>query len=368
MKQERKMFGLLSCRNGRDVIPRIFFLLTFCCGAFILSILPSRATYKPGEKESTITAKHRKNMAKHIAFFYNPETDPRNMKRLHSLERVLSNVETYTELYDVDVMVHTNRLNGNSTFDLQGVLGYKCNLPSNNQWKCPNVTVMTHTMDRNPHYLTWMHREAMHKQYSERKDYYDVFLYVEDDQMFTLENLKYWHEYAPKARQWGCRLGFLRIHPDIEITGGMSYFSPRRKWANISKNVQNVYIDSNASSTTKDKTSEWAVLEVEATYWAGWIMDRYDFGFFLSSSDYLPTNINRWKMREIAAWGAVWGARMNNGTIVVPLLARGGEKKLHLHPGAKTYHLSDKFVNDSCRIKWDHLSCNHGEFYDNFTI
>ena len=32
-----------------------------------------------------------------------------------------------------------------------------------------------------------MHRDVILKKYLERKDYYDVFVNVEDDQMFTLE-------------------------------------------------------------------------------------------------------------------------------------------------------------------------------------
>ena len=112
-----------------------------------------------------------------------------------------------------------------------------------------------------------MHRDVILKKYLERKDYYDVFLNVEDDQMFTLENLQYWHEHSPIAQKRGYRLEFMKVHPDIEIMEGLAYFSPRGKWRNMSKDIPNVHINSNASSTTRDvNASEWDLLTGESTY------------------------------------------------------------------------------------------------------
>lgn len=54
--------------------------------------------------------------------------------------------------------------------------------------------------------------------------------------------------------------------------------------------------------------------------------------------------------------------RPNNGT-VVPLLAKG--EKLVLHPGAISYHLSEKHTSKECR-EGDYSQC--GVLYDEFDL
>ena len=352
---------------------RILVVLFLCLLCWLVSFKENSDSLQIKEGKSLgRTGIKRGRMNEHIAFFYNPSNDPRFLKRLNALHRVISAAETYTELYSVDVAVHTNRLtgilDGKMEFDLVNVLEYKCTLPSNMQWRCPNVTLVTHDMEGlHPHFLTWMHRKTMLQQNTERSGYYDVFLYVEDDQLFTLKNLEYWREYAPIAKRRGCRLGFLRI-PDPQNTAGFDYFCGPGKWGSISKDIRH-FSDIN-NSNTKGGKSEWALLGGEMTYWAGWIMDRTDFESFASSPEYLPPfeKINKYKIREIAAWG--WDfplmseprvGRLSNGT-VVPLLPNG--TRLHLHPGAKTYHLSEKGVPPECREG----PCKIGVIYENMTF
>ena len=171
----------------------------------------------------TITSSHKKatkgRINEHISFYYNPNDD-RIGKRLNALSRVLDAAETYTEYYDIDVTVHTNILDNNWTFDIT-MINYTCYVR-----RCPNITVVKHGIKgSNPHFLTWKHREYMLRQ---NASYYDIFLYVEDDQQFTLQNLQYFEEYSPLAKAMGCRLGFLRLQDPL-YTGGNNIFSPKRK-------------------------------------------------------------------------------------------------------------------------------------------
>ena len=249
--------------------------------------------------------KKRGRLSKHIAFYYNPKNDPRNDHRLGALRRVLHVAETYTDYYNVDISLHTNLLTDGNVFDLNATLGYTCNLMQNMIQHCPNITVLTHDMSNtNPHFLTWKHREYMLKQNAgENEGYYDIFLYVEDDQLFTLDALQYFIEYSPMARSMGCRLGFLRVSDPV-YTNGLVYIKAQSTWGSIVR-----FNNTNNKIATNNSTNriEWAQLVGETNYWAGWIMDNNspDFKAFSSSPEFLPSpsSVNKFKIREIAAWG-----------------------------------------------------------------
>lgn len=312
----------------------------------------------------TITSSHKKatkgRINEHIAFYYNPNDD-RIGKRLKALSRVLDAAETYTEYYDIDDTVHTNILDNNWTFDIT-MINYTCYVR-----RCPNITVVKHGIKgSNPHFLTWKHREYMLRQ---NASYYDIFLYVEDDQQFTLQNLQYFEEYSPLAKAMGCRLGFLRLQDHL-YTGGNNIFSPKRKWGQVIRYrpVNGGNNTSNSNKTTDFHQQQWALLDGEASYWAGWIMDRSDFISFSTSPEFLPqyNTINQYKIREIAAWGSGWCVslgRPSNITVVVPLLVNG--EKQNLHPSAKSFHMSEKYVLEEC-AEGRVLDC--GVLYDTFDL
>lgn len=140
----------------------------------------------------------------------------------------------------------------------------------------------------------------------ENDGYYDIFLYVEDDQLFTLDTLQYFIKYSPLARRMGCRLGFLRVSDPV-YTNGLDYIVPQTTWGHIARfnNTNNKSATTTTTTTNSTNHIEWAQLKGEKNYWAGWIMDYSEFKAFSSSSEFLPptSSVNKFKIREIAAWG-----------------------------------------------------------------
>ena len=109
--------------------------------------------------------------------------------------RVLKAVETYTDLYQVDIIIHTNELKDQPP--LLTRVGYNCTLPyEEDQWQCPIVTVLQHNIQQlpHPHYLTWMHRPAMIEQMNSTK--YNLYAYIEDDQIISRQNILYHQTYS----------------------------------------------------------------------------------------------------------------------------------------------------------------------------
>lgn len=91
---------------------------------------------------------------------------------------------------DVDIFIHTN------VKDLPFVRG---------------AHVVYHDLtDQNPHYLTWKHRDLM----KSLLPFYDVFIYLEDDILFTERNYRYWLAHHERVRAVGDYLGFVRMEHD----------------------------------------------------------------------------------------------------------------------------------------------------------
>ena len=82
------------------------------------------------------------------------------------------------------------------------------------------------------------------------------------------------------------------------------YIKPQSTWGRIVRfnNTNNKIATNNSANRI-----EWAQLVGETNYWAGWIMDNNspDFKAFSSSPEFLPSpsSVNKFKIREIAAWG-----------------------------------------------------------------
>lgn len=315
----------------------------------------------------------RKRLFQHITFFFDP-LEPEPAK---TLRRVVASTETYGNRFSVHVMVHTNKIgaDGSGSFSLDN-LGYECTLLGAVErfggFGCPNVTITTHDVDdlKHPHYLTWMHRAAIARQLEDypEDNQGDIYIYTEDDVLFTRENLDYYLEYSRRARDVaGCNLGFVQVL-DPMYTGGTDRFWGVGTHRGIARHQipDSTINTSDISNTTNG--GEWARLEDETNYWGGWIMGNsgtggYEVSSFASSNDFPMREFPLHNMvREIAAWG--WNSprryHLDNGPevptcTVVPLVEidgmdRGGKKRLEMHPGAKSYHLTEgKYVGDDCR-------------------
>lgn len=114
------------------------------------------------------------NIAIHITHFYRPD-------REKYLLKVLEGIKTINE--KVDVFIHSNKS-----------LSY-------------NANIHVHDLrGEHPYYLSWKYRPIM----LEQRGKYDVYIYLEDDILFTNENLNYWKTYHDLCTKNDWYLGFLR--------------------------------------------------------------------------------------------------------------------------------------------------------------
>jgi len=296
---------------------------------------------------SSTNNEERLRMAMHIAFYQIPNS-PREKEKFDSLHRVLKAVETYTDLYQVDIIIHTNELKDQPP--LLTRVGYNCTLPYyEDQWQCPIVTVLQHNIQQlpHPHYLTWMHRPAMIEQMNSTK--YDLYAYIEDDQIISRKNILYHQTYSKIAmEEEGCSLGFVRVI-DKRYTNGTLYFQPNPQYGRT-------YLHSKKNTSS---AQQWARIERDVTYWAGWMMeDGPALRAFSSSREFPYRTLYEFMkldmIREIAAWGWGYYRYKNNHPLraqctLVPLVSNGEGDQLILHSGASTQHLGGKLISDDCK-------------------
>ena len=89
----------------------------------------------------------------------------------------------------IKIFVHTNKKN-------------------NNTLKHKNIQYKVYSFKKDhPFFLTWYPRKLMFEQ---KKDF-DVFIYGEDDILFTKKNFKYWLENKEECLKNDYNLGFVRV-------------------------------------------------------------------------------------------------------------------------------------------------------------
>jgi len=175
---------------------------------------------------------------------------------------------------------------------------------------------------RHPSRLTWFCRDLMEKQ----KNKFDVFIYCEDDILFTKKNFHYWLLNKDLCIKNGYNLGFIRY----EIKNRVLYSADQ-----VAKSKYYV----------KLKNKEYVV--PDNPHCAFWVYDKNEFRDF-TKTKYWKFN---WKwvtisnillIREMATIG--WhGVNMNGIDMdrylatIIPL------KNKHLDKNSFVRHLSDKF-------------------------
>jgi len=131
-------------------------------------------------------------IAQHIAFHYVEA-------RIKYLKQVLEASSQYDD--DVDVFIHTNN-----------VMNVIKNLDS---YPNLNIEIIKYKESYNhPHYLTWQPRLLMKEQIN--LDYYDTYMYVEDDILVTNNVIQYWKKYFHSFMTQKINLGFIRIEKDTQ--------------------------------------------------------------------------------------------------------------------------------------------------------
>ena len=163
-----------------------------------------------------------------------------------------------------------------------------------------------------------------------QKDNYDIFIYCEDDLLFTKKNFKYWLENKDKCIENNYNLGFLRV--EMNKKNKILYSTDQVETSNYYVELKNkkylVLANSNCSFWIYDKYEFNEFIKTK--YW------RFDWRW-ISISDILL-------IREMAAVG--WHGQNMNGldmgrysATIVPL------KKGKLENKSFIRHLPDNYAN-----------------------
>ncbi len=189
-----------------------------------------------------------------------------------------------------------------------------------------------------PYKLTWYCRKLMFKQ----KNSYDVFIYCEDDILFTNKNFNYWLKFKNKCLKNNFNLGFLRIE--------------------INKKTKTLY-----SADQVKKSKFYTLIEnkkyiiLDNPHYAFWIFDKKEFNEFVKTK-YFKFN---WKLvsisgvlliREMATLG--WHGTNLNGkdmerykATVIPLVDNKLDKNSFVRHLSNNYSESPAGLFGTFKVK-----------------
>ena len=244
----------------------------------------------------------------HLTFYYD-ET------RLKYINLILNEINNYQ--YVTDVFIHCN-----TNFQLDKIIKY-----SNGK-----IYIVTHNLNQeNPFFLTWKHRDLMKKQLN----FYDVFIYTEDDILIPKSALNYWQKYNEILNDNNYNLGFLRIEKvnSIEYTTDIyyKYFFKKKEQIN-----NQLYLINDINP-----------------YCAMWIYNKKTFSEFVNSKYWNISNTPNIKkiygIRESAAIGLHGKGNNWFKNTVIPF------KNYELDEDCKIFHLPCNYYNKIILNKFNQL-------------
>ena len=177
-----------------------------------------------------------------------------------------------------------------------------------------------------PFKLTWYCRKLMEKQ----KEKYDIFIYSEDDILFTKKNLNYWLKYKDNCLKNNYNLGFLRVEKN-------------------KKNKKLYSTDQISKSSNYVILSNVKYLVPKNPYCGFWIYDKKEFNKFIKTKWWkfkwsLRSKSGILHIREMSSLG--WHGTDINGedmdryiATIIPLNDKRFDKNSFLS------HLSNNYVN-----------------------
>lgn len=193
----------------------------------------------------------------HITFYFIKE-------RIQYIKKIIQECQKY--FHETDIFIHSNE---NFNLDIN--------------YKNGKIKIIVHDLSNiHPYKLTWCCRDLMKKQ----KDYYDVFIYGEDDILIYVETLYYWFQYYQDVNKNHYNLGFLRIE----------YESPK-----------NIFSTDIKSSFQQEDIIELKgrkyILNKKNPYCGFWIYSNKIFKQFMNLKSYNPKHIKGYEIRESSAIG-----------------------------------------------------------------
>jgi hypothetical protein len=213
-------------------------------------------------------------------------------------------------------------------YKLKTTIVIDCNQDFNFFKEYDNIIVKTHNNLSHPFHLTSMHRLTM----VDEIDYFDYFMYIEDDMLVPYTAIKYWLKHSNDLIKLKYNLGFLRI----EIENDIEYCT----------DLYNDHLD-----TIINLNDNIYCVNNKNPYCAFWIYSKEEFNNFINSGFYQCYTINGYGTREQSAIG-LHGLNTNYyKETVIPIV----NNKLDLD--CRIYHMPNNYVVDKTNylatIKFD---------------
>jgi len=190
-----------------------------------------------------------------------------------------------------------------------------------NKYKIKDVNYILHNLSlEDPHLLSWKSRKLIHEQ----KDIYDVFIYSEDDILFTKKNFDYWINFKGICIKNNFNLGFIRVEKNNNKIYSIDVTTKLNKYLIINNN-------------------RFIVNDINP-YYAFWIYDRQELDKFINSNiwNFNWRNEFSYGVREMSAIG--WhGLKMTRYKDTLIPLVKSNKKKYIVNLDSLIYHLTGNY-------------------------
>ena len=190
-----------------------------------------------------------------------------------------------------------------------------------NKYKINDVNYILHNLSlEDPHFLSWKSRKLIYEQ----KDIYDVFIYSEDDILFTKNNFDYWINFKDICITNNFNLGFIRVEKNNNKIYSIDVTTQLNKYLIINNN-------------------RFIVNDINP-YCAFWIYDRQELNKFINSNiwNFNWRNEFTYGVREMSAIG--WhGLKMTRYKDTLIPLVKNNKKKYIVNLHSLIHHLTNNY-------------------------
>ena len=237
-------------------------------------------------------------IAVHITFFLGKNY----LNRINFLRKIIDSYKKISK--NLDIFIHINK-------------------KLHNKYKIKDVNYILHNLSlEDPYTLSWKSRKLIYEQ----KDIYDVFIYSEDDILFTKNNFDYWINFKDICIKNNFNLGFIRVEKNNNKIYSIDVTTQLNKYLIINNN-------------------RFIVNDINP-YCAFWIYDRQELNKFINSNiwNFNWRNEFSYGVREMSAIG--WhGLKMTRYKDTLILLAKSNKKKYIVNLDSLIYHLTGNYYS-----------------------
>jgi len=237
-------------------------------------------------------------IAVHITFFLGKNY----LNRINFLRKIIDSYKKISK--NLDIFIHINK-------------------KLHNKYKIKDVNYILHNLSlEDPYTLSWKSRKLIYEQ----KDIYDVFIYSEDDILFTKNNFDYWINFKDICIKNNFNLGFIRVEKNNNKIYSIDVTTQLNKYLIINNN-------------------RFVVNDINP-YCAFWIYDRQELNKFINSNiwNFNWRNEFSYGVREMSAIG--WhGLKMTRYKDTLIPLVKSNKKKYVVNLDSLIYHLTGNYYS-----------------------